>query len=79
MLKAKANLWGKLTNKPRSAAMTDEWELVKKRRNSGWRSVVQSDMSEADARAMAANMNKVEADIRYFYVAEKITTDPQSS
>jgi hypothetical protein len=55
--------------------MTDEWELVKKRRNSDWRSVIQSDMSEADARAMATNMNKVEPDIRYFYVAEKITAD----
>lgn len=52
-----------------------DWQLVKRLRNSEWKSVIQAGMTEADARAMAANMNRVEPDIRYRYVAERSSDD----
>ncbi len=59
------------------APTPSDWRLVKRRRNSPWASVIQSDMTERDARAMAANMNRVEPDLRYCYVAERGAGDEE--
>ncbi len=49
---------------------TAEWIVVKRRRNSEWRAVMGADMREADAKAMAINLNRVNKDLGYYFEAK---------
>jgi len=53
----------------------DDWSVIKRRRNSTWLSVIGDDMSEADAKVMAADLNRRNDDLGHYFVAEQQTDE----